>query len=114
MPTIAQLPAADAVAADDVLPLSQHGSARAATVSSLIAGLQAGISVGPGQLLGRVGSTTGGPQPVAVGAGLALAGGMLAATGADHAGFPSQAILNPADELVLNASGGPRRMPIGM
>ena len=45
---------------------------------------------------------------------LDVPGDVLSATGADHAGFPPQPVLNPADELVLNAPGGPRRMPIGM
>jgi len=114
MPTIDQLPAAASISGADVLPVSQNGAARAATVAGLLAGLPAGPVLPPGGLLGRVSATPGSAQPVALGAGLAMAGANLVATGADHAAFPPQAVLNPADELVLNAPGGPRRMPLGM
>ena len=114
MPTIEQLPAAAPIAATDALPLSQNGQARALRIHDLLAGTQTALSLAPSRLLGRVAATSGGPEAVNVGAGLTLSGGALMATGVDHAAFPPQTILNPADELVLNAPGGPRRMPLAM
>ena len=110
MPTIKQLPLANAVAATDELPLSQGGFTRSAKVSLLLARTQPSITMATGVLLGRVSPSVGGPEPVAVGAGLAVAGGALAATGADHLVLPAAAALLAGDEVVVNSAGSPRRM----
>ena len=81
MPTIPQLPAAGPITAADELPLSQDGVTRGATVGELLAGTQPAIITATGTLLGRTSVGSGGPEQVAVGTGLAVAGGTLAATG---------------------------------
>ena len=81
MPTIKQLPAASSVAATDVLPVSQSGVTRGVAVGTLLVGTQAALTVGAGQLLGRVSAGAGSPEPVLLGAGLSLAGGVLTSAG---------------------------------
>lgn len=81
MPTIKQLPTASSVAATDVLPVSQSGVTRGVTVGTLLAGTQAALTLGAGQLLGRVSAGAGAPEPVILGAGLSLAGGVLTSAG---------------------------------
>jgi hypothetical protein len=114
MPTIPQLPAAGQITAADEFPLSQDGVTRGATVGDLLAGTQPAIITATGTLLGRTSLGPGGPEQVGIGTGLALAGGALAATGLDHAAFPTQTALQPTDEVVLNSAGAPRRMPLTM
>ena len=111
MPTIKQLPLATRVAATDELPLSQGNLTRSAKVGLLLAGTQASITLAPGALLGRVSTSAGGPEPVAIGAGLAVSGLALAATGADHLAFPVTPGLLAGDEVVVNSGSAPRRMP---
>lgn len=79
MPSIDQLAAASGVSDQDELPISQSGLVRRTTRSQLLAGLQAQLTVGQGELLGRLSPGIGTPEPVAVGANLTLAGGMLTA-----------------------------------
>ena len=81
MPTIKQLPAAGAVGAADQIPVSQGGVTKNVQVGVLLAGTQPGITVAQNKLLGRVSVGAGGPEPVALGAGLSLTGGVLSATG---------------------------------
>jgi len=114
MPTIQQLPHATQVNATDSVLMSQGGITRTAMLGQITAGLQPPITTASGMLLGRVSIAPGGPEAVAVGAGLALSGGQLLATGGDHASFPLQTTLQPTDELVLNSSGLARRMPLAM
>ncbi len=113
MPTIPQLPAAEPITAADELPISQNGMTRGVTVGDLLAGLQPTMSISTGSLVGRTSIGTGGPESVAVGTGLKVAGTALTATGIDHAGFPVRAALEVSDEVILNASDGPRRMAVG-
>jgi hypothetical protein len=112
MTTIAQLPAATTVGAADLLPLSQAGTLYAVTVAQLTAASQPVISVPTGDLLGRVSIGAGGPESVAVGTGLSLSAGALAATGADHAGFPVQGAMSLADDIVVNANNAPGLLPV--
>ncbi len=86
MPTIKQLPAAASVAAGDVLPISQGGFTRSVTAGVLLAGTQPALTVGEGKLLGRTSAGAGGPEPVALGAGLSLISGVLSATGGGGGG----------------------------
>jgi len=111
MPTIKQLPLATQVTVADELPLSQGNFTRSAKVGLLLAGTQPSITLAPGALLGRVSALVGGPEPVAVGVGLAVSGVGLAATGADHLAFPTSPGLLAGDEVVINSGSAPRRMP---
>ncbi len=112
MTTIVQLPPASSVGAGDLLPLSQAGTLCAATVAQLVAGTQPALTVPSGELLGRVSLGAGGPEPIAVGTGLALGAGTLAADGLDHGGFPVLAALSLAEEVVVNAEGAPGLLPV--
>jgi hypothetical protein len=103
MTTIAQLPPAASVGANDLLPLSQAGSLYAVSVSQLTASLQPLINVPTGDLLGRQSIGSGGPEAITVGAGLALAAGQLSANGTDHAGFPVQGAMALSDDVVISA-----------
>lgn len=112
MTTIAQLTPATSVGAGDLLPLSQAGLLYSVTVSQLTAGLQPVITVPTGDLLGRNSTGAGGPEPVAVGTGLALGAGTLAANGADHADFPVLSAMNLSDDIVVSANGAPGLLPV--
>ena len=107
MTTIAQLTPAASVGAGDLLPLSQAGLLYSVSVSQLTAGLQPLIDMQTGHVLGRSSVGAGEPEALAVGTGLALSAGLLAATGADHAGFPVQAALALSDDIVISANGMP-------
>lgn len=79
MPTIDELDPALAAADTDALPASQGGVLRRISRAQLVAGLQPAIAAPPGALLGRASAEAGGPEPIAVGAGLTLAAGTLSA-----------------------------------
>ncbi len=110
MPTIKQLPAATSVGATDLLPLSQGGTTKSLAVGSLLSSVQSAISLAPSKLLGRVSSSAGGPEPVGLGAGLAIAAGSLAATGSDHTQLPTSTGLLAGDEVIINTGGLAKRM----
>ena len=114
MPTIPQLPPTSQVNPTDEIPLSQAGITRTATLGTLLASTQPAIFVPKGTLLGRVSLGAGGPEPLAIGSGLALTNSSLAANGSDHAGFLAQSTLSPSDEVVLNSGGTPKRMVLGL
>jgi hypothetical protein len=111
MPTIQQLPAATQVNPDDEVPLSQGGVTVSVTVAELLANTQSQLTLSSGTLLGRVSLGAGGPEPVAVGAGLGLTNGTLSATGGEIPGFPQSASLAPGDQVVLNSGGNPALLP---
>jgi len=112
MTTIAQLPAVSSVGVGDLLPLSQAGQVYSVSVSQLTAGLQTQITLPSGDLLGRSSIGAGAPESIALGAGLGMTGGALAANGGDHAGFPLQTAMTLSDELVISASGAPGLLPV--
>ncbi len=93
MPMISQLDAAAAVADADLLPVSQGGVLRRASRAQLLAGVQAQIALTGGQLLGRASASAGGPEPIALGAGLSLSGATLSA------------IVQPSDAVTPEAFG---------
>ena len=76
--------------------------------------MQPAILAPTGCLLGRESLGPGGPEPINVGVGLDLQSSVLTATGADHAGFPSQPVLNPSDQAVLNAGGAPMLLQLSL
>ena len=80
MPTIDQLPLAVVVNAADLVPVEQNGTAMAAPVALLLQTRQPVLTLAPGTLLGRVSTGPGGPEPVGLGAGLALLNGQLVAS----------------------------------
>lgn len=110
MPTIKQLPAATAVTANDLLPVSQNGLTRSVTVSTVLSTTQPALSLSKGTLLGRVSSGVGGPEAVTVGAGLNIDTGAVIATGEDHTSFPVATDLQADDEIVVNSGSTPKRM----
>lgn len=107
MTTIPELPSATAAAAADLLPISQGGITRAASVSQITAGLQPTIALAAGQLVGRISSGTGGVETITVGTNLSLSSGMLSATAAPFtvAGLPTGSVPSNAD-LVAMGQGG--------
>ncbi len=112
MTTIAQLPEAASVGPGDLLPLSQAGLTYNVTVAQLTATLQPLIAVPTGDLLGRNSIGGGMPEAVAVGTGLALAGGTLLANGTDHAGFPVQSAMSLGDRFVIENNATPGLLPV--
>jgi hypothetical protein len=85
MPTIANLPAAEALSPTDVLPIDQGNGTNAVTIATLFAGQQPAIVAPTGSLLGRVSLGSGGPETVGVGSGLVLSGGTIAIGGSINA-----------------------------
>jgi hypothetical protein len=114
MPTISQLPSSDQVTASDEIPVSQAGATHAVTVGTLLASTQPAVISGSGTLLGRVSIGPGGPESIAVGMGLLLNDASLGASGADHATYPQQTELLPADQVVLNSAGDPKLLPLSL
>ncbi len=110
MPTIKQLPIASVVNSTDALPLSQGGQTRSVTVGALLSGTQPSVVLAKGKLLGRISSGAGGPEPVGLGAGVAIQGGTLIATGEDHSSFTIAQALLQDDEVILNSAAAPRRI----
>ena len=110
MPTISQLPPADAVSATDEVPISQAGTARSASVGELLASVQPVITVDSASLLGRTSMGSGGPEQVDLGLGVSLSGGTLVADGLDHAAFAVTPSLSLESDLVISNQGVPTLM----
>jgi hypothetical protein len=77
MPTIANLPVAEALSATDTLPIDQGNGTNAVTLGTLLAGQQPAIVTPTGSLLGRVSLGAGGPETVNLGSGLVLTSGTI-------------------------------------
>jgi hypothetical protein len=112
MPTISQLPAIDEVTAADTIPISHGGAAYAVSVGTLLEGTQPAILAESGQLLGRTSLGPGGPEPVAIGTGLALNGGTLEASIFDPAKAVQHNVLVATDEALLNSNGELALLPV--
>ena len=93
------------VTAADAIPVSQNGATHSVSVGALLASTQPAIISESGTLLGRISLGAGGPEPVAVGAGLLLNDGTLTASAFDPAGLPQQTTLSPTDHAMLNSNG---------
>ncbi len=108
MPTIDALDPALAVADTDEFMLTQAGIARRASRAQLVAGLQPQIALATGQLLGRVSPATGAVEPVALGANLRLAAGVLSASPPALlvASLPAGNTPGPADLVPAGQGGG--------
>ena len=111
MPTIKQLPAATAVAGSDLIPLSQNGLTRGVAVSTLLSNTQPQLSLAQGTLLGRGSIGLGGPEALTIGTGLALQSGAIVASGIDHTSFTASVALLADDEVIVNSSATPKRLP---
>ena len=112
MPTIPQLPGAAAVGPQDEVPLSQSGITREVSVAELLSGTQPLLQIPSQVLLGRSSLGPGSPEALSPGAGLVVQNGAVSANGGDHAGFVQEAAFGPADEVIVNASGTPSRLPV--
>src|SRR4051812_13512657 len=113
MPTISQLPSTDTVSSSDLLPISQGGSVHSVAVGALLAQTQPAIMVGSPSLLGRFSIGPGGPDPIAIGAGLLLNEGTLSSVGLNVGELPVQAQLSPSDRVLVNSDGASQLMNIG-
>jgi hypothetical protein len=114
MPTISQLPALSSIDPADRLPISHYGVTESVSVGTLLSGVQPAVLAPTGALLGRVSLGSGGPEPIDVGLGLGLEASVLVANGADHGEFPSQALLEPSDQAVLNSGGSPKLLELSL
>ncbi len=112
MPTIPQLPTAVEAGLQDELPVSQGGVTRAVTVAELLSGTQQVIEVPSPSLLGRASLGPGGPEPLSIGVGLTIGNASIQANGGDHAGFAQETAYSADDEVIINSSGTPRRLPL--
>jgi hypothetical protein len=112
MPTIPQLPTATATGAQDEIPVSQSGITRAVTVAELLSGTQAAIEVPSQVVLGRASLGPGGPEALAIGVGVGIQSASLVANGGDHATFAQEPAFAVGDEVILNSSGTPTRLPV--
>ena len=79
MPNLEQLPEATAANPTDLIMLAQSGTSSSVTVETLLTGLQPQLTLAQSTLLGRVSVTPGAPEPVAIGPGVKLTEGVLAA-----------------------------------
>jgi hypothetical protein len=112
MPTIPQLPPGQMADPGDEIPVSQNGITRSLTVAEVLTGTQAAIELPSGSLLGRVSLGPGGPEPVSVGIGLVIAQGSLTANGTDQANYVLENAINLNDQVIVNSSGVPSRLPL--
>jgi hypothetical protein len=112
MPTIAQLPTATTTSVQDEVPISQSGITRAVSVAQLLSGTQAAIEVPSPSVLGRASLGPGGPEALGVGLGLVVQSAALNANGGDHAAFVQESVFASGDEVIVNSSGTPTRLPI--
>ena len=112
MPTIPQLPSATQTGAQDEIPISQGGVTRAVTVAELLSGTQPLIEVMSPCVLGRASLGPGGPEALSIGLGVGLQGAALVATGGDHGSFAQETSFAANDEVIVNAAGVPKRLPI--
>jgi hypothetical protein len=112
MPTISQLPSVETVTAADEVPVSQNGVTHSVSVGALLASMQPAVISDSGTLLGRISLGAGGPEQVAVGPGLLLNDGTLAASAFDLTDLPQQAVLSPTDYAMLNSNGALTLLPV--
>ncbi len=99
MPTVDQLEPAPAAADNDELIASQAGTLRRVTRAQLLAGTQPQLALPTASLLGRASPGTGAPETIALGPGLVITDGALAAipSSPSLAGLDaSAALLTPA------------------
>ena len=111
MPTISQLPTAAAVTAADAIPISQGGTTRSVSVGSLLAQSQPAIMLSSPSLLGRISLGPGGPEEIAIGQGLLLTSGTLAASGTTRGEIASVATLSATDYILISSGDTDVKVP---
>jgi hypothetical protein len=113
MPSIDQLETAIAATDADLLPVSQAGVLKAITRAELVAGLQPTLSLGSGQLLGRIAQGTGAPAAISLGANLVLANNQLSATAAPYSlhALPQGSTPAATDAIGIVQAGTDRIVP---
>jgi len=114
MPTISQLPTAGSISAADEIPISQAGTARAASIGALLSSAQAAITVESPSLLGRKSLGSGSPEQIDIGAGLTLVDGTLVANALNYGAFPTASIFSAQSDLVVANNGNPMLMPASL
>ncbi len=92
MPTLLQLPQVAVVDDADLVLVERQGATVAASAGVLRAGLQEAIIMGGNHLLGRRGPVVGPPEPLGIGAGLALVDGQVVVDVGTVAGLGSPAL----------------------
>jgi hypothetical protein len=112
MPTIAQLPPAQSVNAEDLLPVNQAGVARSATVGTVLAQTQPAITIDSQSLLGRTSLGAGGPEPIGIGTGLHLNGNTLSADIADFVSVAFEPAVSFSDQILVNRGGTTKRLDV--
>jgi len=114
MPTISQLPSVAEVSPADAIPVSQDGATHSVSIGTLLASMQPAIISDTGTLLGRHSLGAGGPEPVAVGTGLVLNDGTLAASAFELDNLPQHGTLLPNDNVMLNSGGDLVAVPLSL
>ncbi len=112
MPTISELPSTQSVAPSDKVPVSQDGVARAASLGVLLSETQPAITIESGTLLGRTSLGAGGPEPVAVGAGLIMNQGTLATADGPLRTLVPGVALSEDDRVVVSRDGQLQTLPL--
>ncbi|WBO58526.1 hypothetical protein GT370_15310 [Acidocella sp. MX-AZ03] len=114
MTTIGQLPLAASVSDSAQVAIFQNNQTLSATRAQMLAGTQAALSLPQNTLLGGVGPGTAAPQPITIGANLALSGSTLSATAAPFviAGLPSGTVPGASDLVALGRRVPTRRSPM--
>lgn len=107
MPTIDQLAQAASASDSDELIVSQAGVTRKISRAQVLNGTQPAIAVPAASLLGRVSTSTGAPEVVAIGQNLMLSGGTLSATAAPFtiSTLPSGLVPSTGDLFALSQGG---------
>ena len=107
MTTIGQLPLAASVSDSAQIAIFQNNQTLSATRAQMLAGTQAALSLPQNTLLGGVGPGTAAPQPITIGANLALSGSTLSATAAPFviAGLPTGTVPGASDLVALGQAG---------
>ncbi len=113
MPTIDQLAPATAAADTDEHIVSQAGTAVKMTRAQILAGVQPQLALQSGSLLGRSSAGTGGPETLAIGSNLTLAGGTLSASATPYmiSSLPTGTVPFPGDLVPLSQSGTNTAVP---
>ena len=112
MPELLTLPDGSPVAGSDKVMIVRGDDTFAITFQSLVASLQAALVVPQGALVGRSTAGAGSPAAVPLGPGVAMAGGALVATAADHVALPTLPVMDVNAHVVVNAAGQPRQLPM--
>ena len=102
------------ISADDEIPISQAGAARAASIGALLSSVQPVITVDSPSLLGRKSLGSGSPEQIDIGAGLTLTDGTLVANSLNYAAFPTATRFSAQSDLVVASQGSPMLMPASL